>query len=42
MNPLDSVVLSVVGLHKSYGNNEVVQGLDFAIRRGECIKPTGR
>ena len=37
MNPLDSVVLSVVGLRKSYGDNEVVKGLDFAIRRGECF-----
>ena len=37
MNPLDSVVLSVVGLRKSYGDNEVVAGLDFAIRRGECF-----
>jgi lipooligosaccharide transport system ATP-binding protein len=33
----DSVVLSVVGLRKSYGGNEVVRGLDFAIGRGECF-----
>ena len=25
------------GLRKSYGDNEVVRGLDFAIRRGECF-----
>jgi lipooligosaccharide transport system ATP-binding protein len=37
MNPLDAPVLSVAGLHKSYGDNEVVRGLDFAIRRGECF-----
>ena len=37
MNAADGVVLSVSGLRKSYGNNEVVQGLDFAIRRGECF-----
>ena len=37
MNPLDSVVLSVVGLRKSYGDTEVVKGLDFAIQRGECF-----
>ena len=37
MNAADGVVLSVVGLHKSYGGNEVVRGLDFAIRRGECF-----
>jgi lipooligosaccharide transport system ATP-binding protein len=33
----DSVVLSVVGLRKSYGGNEVVRGLDFAIGRGESF-----
>jgi lipooligosaccharide transport system ATP-binding protein len=37
MNPLDAPVLSVAGLRKSYGTNEVVRGLDFAIRRGECF-----
>src|SRR6516225_12370168 len=31
------VVLSVSGLRKSYDGNEVVCGLDFAIRRGECF-----
>ena len=31
------VVLAVAGLRKSYGDNEVVRGLDFAIRRGECF-----
>src|SRR5258706_14643768 len=31
------VVLRVAGLRKSYGDNEVVRGLDFAIRRGECF-----
>ena len=33
----DGVVLSVSGLRKSYGDNEVLRGLDFAIRRGECF-----
>jgi len=37
MNALDNVVLSVVGLRKSYGDTEVVQGLDFVIQRGECF-----
>jgi len=37
MNLSDQVVLSVAGLRKSYGSNEVVRGLDFAIRRGECF-----
>jgi len=31
------VVVSVSGLRKSYGANEVVRGLDFEIRRGECF-----
>ena len=31
------VILRVCGLRKSYGANEVVRGLDFAIRRGECF-----
>ena len=37
MNVSDVPVLSVSGLRKSYGNHEVVRGLDFAIRRGECF-----
>ena len=37
MNPSDAPVLSVSGLRKSYGSHEVVRGLDFAIRRGECF-----
>jgi lipooligosaccharide transport system ATP-binding protein len=37
VNTADNVVLSVVGLRKSYGATEVVRGLDFAIRRGECF-----
>ncbi len=31
------VVLSVDGLRKRYGDNEVVRGLTFEIRRGECF-----
>jgi lipooligosaccharide transport system ATP-binding protein len=30
------VVLRVEGLRKRYGGNEVVRGLSFAIRRGDC------
>jgi lipooligosaccharide transport system ATP-binding protein len=37
MSAADAVVLSVIGLRKSYGDNEVVRGLDFAIGRGECF-----
>ncbi len=35
--PRADVVLSVAGLRKSYGANEVVRGLSFEIRRGECF-----
>ncbi len=35
--PDGDVVLRVAGLRKSYGANEVVRGLDFEIRRGECF-----
>src|SRR4030095_14906377 len=31
------VVLAVAGLRKLYGGNEVVRGLSFEIRRGECF-----
>ena len=31
------VVLRVAGLRKFYGKNEVVRGLSFEIRRGECF-----
>jgi len=31
------VVLAVAGLRKFYGTNEVVRGLSFEIRRGECF-----
>ena len=37
MTGRDDVVLRVAGLRKFYGNNEVVRGLDFSIRRGECF-----
>jgi lipooligosaccharide transport system ATP-binding protein len=33
----DDVVLRVAGLRKRYGDNEVVRGLSFEIRRGECF-----
>src|SRR6185369_3054359 len=33
----DNVVLAVAGLRKLYGGNEVVRGLSFEIRRGECF-----
>jgi lipooligosaccharide transport system ATP-binding protein len=33
----DDPVVRVAGLRKSYGSNEVVRGLDFEIRRGECF-----
>jgi len=35
--PEPDIVLRVAGLRKSYGGNEVVRGLSFEIRRGECF-----
>ena len=35
--PAEDVVLHVQGLRKSYGGNEVVRGLTFDIRRGDCF-----
>jgi lipooligosaccharide transport system ATP-binding protein len=35
--PADDVVLRVEGLRKRYGDREVVRGLSFDIRRGECF-----
>jgi lipooligosaccharide transport system ATP-binding protein len=38
VTPVDrDVVLRVAGLRKRYGDSEVVRGLDFEIRRGECF-----
>jgi len=37
VNLSDAPILSVSGLRKSYGENEVLRGLDFSIRRGECF-----
>ena len=34
---IDDVVLRVDGLRKRYGDNEVVRGLSFTIRRGDCF-----
>jgi lipooligosaccharide transport system ATP-binding protein len=33
----DDVILRVEGLRKRYGGNEVVRGLSFEIRRGDCF-----
>ena len=33
----DDVVLQVDGLRKRYGDNEVVRGLSFTIKRGDCF-----
>jgi lipooligosaccharide transport system ATP-binding protein len=37
MDAANGAVLAVSGLRKSYGDNEVVRGLDFSIARGECF-----
>jgi ABC-type multidrug transport system ATPase subunit len=35
--PVPETVLRVADLRKSYGGTEVVCGLSFSIRRGECF-----
>ncbi len=35
--PADKTVLSVSGLRKQYGGEDVVAGIDFAVRQGECF-----
>jgi lipooligosaccharide transport system ATP-binding protein len=37
----DAPILRVDGLRKRYGMQEVVRGLSFAIRRGECFALLG-
>ncbi len=37
MSAAAGTAVRVRGLRKSYGDHEVVRGLDFAIRRGECF-----
>ncbi len=32
-----SEIIKVENLHKKYGNREVLQGIDFAVQRGECF-----
>ena len=42
--PDDSVLLTARGLRKSFGDNEVLKGFDFEVRRGEVgvlIGPSG-
>ncbi|MDN6170847.1 MAG: ABC transporter ATP-binding protein, partial [Micrococcaceae bacterium] len=33
--------IEVTGLHKSYGNNEVLHGIDFAVPRGSVFGVIG-
>ena len=42
MSPTDrssdpDALLTVAGLHKSFGNNEVLKGIDLAVRRGKVL-----
>ena len=37
VDPDRSVAICVEGLHKSYGNREVVRGVSFSVARGECV-----
>ncbi len=41
MATLNNEILAVEGLHKSYGDHAVLQGLTFALRPGECYSLLG-
>lgn len=44
MSPTDpnaAPVIAVRGLHKSFGDNEVLKGIDFEVRRGEVVALIG-
>ncbi len=38
----DTEFLRVAGLHAFYGESHVLHGMDFAVRRGECVSLLGR
>ena len=35
--PDDGVMVRAVGLHKAYGTNEVLKGVDLEVARGEVV-----
>ena len=41
MSPTNVPVISVTGLHKSFGSNAVLKGIDISINRGEVIALIG-
>ena len=41
MSPTDAPVLELTGLTKSFGDNHVLRGIDFTVRRGEVIALIG-
>ncbi len=34
---MERPILRIVGLHKSYGSNTVLKGIDLEVRRGEVV-----
>jgi cystine transport system ATP-binding protein len=41
MSPTDPPLIAVQGLRKSFGDNEVLKGIDFEVRRGEVVALIG-
>ena len=39
--PAAAPVIVVTALHKSFGDNEVLKGIDFEVRRGEVVALIG-
>ncbi|HCW19143.1 MAG TPA: ectoine/hydroxyectoine ABC transporter ATP-binding protein EhuA, partial [Achromobacter sp.] len=34
---MDTPILKIAGLHKSYGDNAVLKGIDLEVKRGELV-----
>ena len=41
MSPSNSTLLSVTGLHKAFGENQVLKGIDFSVHSGEVVALIG-
>ncbi len=40
--PVTDALFEIRGLHKSYGDRRILDGIDFDVRRGECLVILGR
>jgi phospholipid/cholesterol/gamma-HCH transport system ATP-binding protein len=40
--PSSEAVISIKGLHKAFGDNKVINGFDFDLKRGENVVVLGK